>query len=89
MANPATMNALNVATDTVYSNSRKFSVGLYSAASFVGTVSLQRRRSGGTWRTIKTYTAEAEETGDMPGAYEVRLIVTAFTSGSIIGEVSA
>lgn len=89
MANPATLNALNAATDVVAVDDGNFSIGLYSNASFVGTVELQRRRVGGaTWRTIASYSGPVEETGEMPGNWQARLVVTAYTSGSIVGEIS-
>lgn len=93
MPNPATITALNVATDPVaIQGARRVDVSLYSSSSFVGTVLLQRRRTGQVgaetgWRDVKSYTAVAEETISWGGSWEARLKCSAFTSGAIIAEV--
>ena len=70
----------------------RFDVSIYDSASFVGTITLQRRRVGssGNWRDVKTYTGPAEEFGESSGNFEYRIgcKTGGFTSGTIYVEVS-
>jgi hypothetical protein len=73
--------------------SSTFDVSIHSSASFVGTITLQRKHPGeadALARDVRTWTVPAEETGRDSGAwlYRIGCKTGAYTSGSIIVEVS-
>lgn len=87
---PTTITAQNQFTEVV-DTGRLFDVSIYDTASFVGTITLQRKRPADTtWRDVKTWTAPAEETGESSGNWQYRLgcKTGGFTSGSITVELS-
>ena len=65
-------------------------IHLTAIAGFSGTIALQVRHVGGLsghWRTLKTWTAlmtEAETFDPISESLEYQLIVTAYTSGSLM-----
>ena len=53
------------------------------------TVDLERSTDGGvTWGAVKSYTSDAEETGESSGSPQYRLNCTAYTSGTIVYRLS-
>lgn len=67
----------------VVNDAKLYSISL--SGTFTATISLQRTfDNGATWVTIKTYTAAAEETGQVAEACQVRLQCTAYTSGTAV-----
>lgn len=96
MANPVQVTAANQWTDEVNIGSGRFSLSVFGSSNFVGTITIQRRRSGpvtaaNPWRDIKAYTGVAEESGEMPGNWIVRAgcKVGEYTSGSVYVEISS
>lgn len=77
----ASADALNEGTDALQLDQLERS-SVSVAGVFVGTVELQRRLDGVNWRKVKEYTAPAEETYEADERCELRLIVTAYTSGT-------
>ena len=51
------------------------------------TVQFQRRLDGANWRVIESYTANTEKDGIAPENMEIRLEVSSYTSGTIIGRL--
>ena len=69
-----------------------FDVSIHSSSSFVGTITLQRKRPGeadALFRDVKSWTAPTEETGQDGGAwlYRIGCKTGAYTSGTIVVEV--
>ncbi len=61
----------------------------FTTGSGVGTVAVQRSLDGGaTWHTVESYTADAEKIADSAGGAMFRLNCTAYTSGTIAGQIS-
>lgn len=91
MANPAVITAANQFTDPIRTQGGGFDLSVYGAATWSGTLTLQRSRDGTNWRDITTYTAEAEEVGEVDGTWYIRCGAKsgATISGSITVEVSA
>lgn len=60
-------------------------VGISISGTFSGTVSLQRRFDGANWRTVQTWTAEAEATYMADAGCELRLgfATGGYGSGSV------
>lgn len=74
----------SMTTTSDFNISIDFTTGLGS-----GTVALERSFDGGTtWKTVKSYTADAEEVAECPENIQHRLNCTAFTSGTIAGRLS-
>ncbi len=76
----------------VLKNGGAFDVSILNNSSFVGTVTLQRKRideADSAYRDIKTYTDVVEETGQVAGAWHVRIGCKTgdYTSGGIDAEV--
>ena len=77
-----TFTATGQSAEIAPPNGQDFTLSILGT--FVGTVALQRTRSGGTWRDIETYTAPTEINVEVAGSgFYYRLNCSAYTSGII------
>lgn len=68
-----TISAAGSWTDVLRLDRGQFDLSVAPDGSFSGTVTVQRRRPGNeAWVDVKTYTAAAEEKGDMASSWDVR-----------------
>lgn len=78
-----TVAAVNDATAGMEVPARTLVSVSVEGGAFVATIALQRSFDQGvTWFTIETYTAAVEKNMETAERQQVRLIATAFTSGS-------
>ncbi len=77
-------------TGTAMETTSDFNISVdFTTGSGSGTVALERSFDGGTsWKSVKEYTADAEEIGECVEGIQHRLNCTAFTSGTIAGRLS-
>jgi len=82
-----TISAQNIFTDALTVRGGQFDISISDVSD--STVTVQRRRSGeSTWLDVEAFTSDAERTGAVSGAWDVRAGIKTGDYGSDTVEVA-